>query len=563
MTDKRETPLPDAPISERRRLRTETFQETPAQAIRDTRTGRTARPDVSLKEAEKGREGGRRHGKNATFRTQGITVNWSAVAVIILIIIVLCVIGAFLYLNLTDNGQLILARLGKDTSSEALWTYGTELLDQGYIEQSITTYEKAWKQEPDKEDIYDKLLLLAEAYEAAGRAGDAESIFYTMYQDIDKKNVLAYKNIVRLMKAEGRNTEAAQFLSLAYENTGDVTFSRQRSEMLPAAPTANLGGGKYSTYKTLELTSAEGYDIYYLFGFGTLPEDGQLYTGPIELTEGYFALHAVCISSELMSDELSVNYTITLPNPSAPYPSLASDTYNSAKVKLRNTNDFDVTIYYTIDGTSPTANSPIYTGDPIELPGGKSIHLKAVCVDAYGKVSNELDVEYEILQSFKRYFNESDEFSGFSIMSTTRDAFVRKYGNPIEETEIEDSAIPDLCMKLSYSWGEARFYSSEKGFILYHVETTGSMMTAPRSTKVGMTVREITEKFRDLGQKENQDGSRSLYHDDKQGTGMIYITDENSCRIEYVYFRNDDSQVTLCYYADNDRVNRISIRCAY
>ena len=546
-------PAPDAPLSERRRLRADEGIETRyvpgAAGNREPGT-------------EKNADGGRKKKKKPA-RVKRHLINWSLVAVVLLGMLLVAAAGAFLYLNLTDNGQLILARFGKDARSSALWRYGTELLDQGYIEDSIATYEKAWHQEPDQEDLYDRLQLLAEAYEAAGRPDEAERVFVTMYQDIDKKDSLAYKNIIRLMRSQDRLVEAASFMKTAYENTGDSYFNRERNEMLPTAPTANLGGGKYSTYKTLELESADGFDIYYLFGFGTLPEDGTLYTGPIELKEGYHALHAVCVSSQLVSDELSVNYTITLPNPVAPYPSLASDTYNSARVKLKNLNDFDVTIYYTLDSTSPTANSPIYTGEPIVIPGGRSIHLKAVCVDGFGKVSNELDVEYEILQRFEYYFRNGDEFSGFTIMTTTRDAFIRKYGQPIEETEVEDNAIPDLCVRLSYSWGEARFYSSEKGYILYYVETTSPSMTAPRSTKVGMTMEDVTVKFRDLGQPNNQDGSRSLYHDDKSGTGMIYKTDEDNYRVEYVYFREDDARVVLCYYVDNGKVNRISIKCTY
>ena len=552
-------PAPDGPVSERRRLRADEGIETRYVPGAGERQAPKKEEETEEKKGRTGR-GGK---KKTTYKVHRFMINWSKVAVVLAGIMVLAVAAAFLYVNLTDNGQLILARMGKEAKSSALWAWGTEQLDQGYIEESIATYEKAWHQEPDQEELYDRLQLLAEAYEAAGRPNEAEEVFRYMYQDLDKKNSLAYKNIVRLMLAQDRLVEAAAFLKTAYENTGDSYFNRERNELLPTSPTANLGGGKYSSYKTLELASAEGFDIYYLFGFGTLPEDGTLYTGPIELKEGYHALHAVCVSSQLVSDELSVNYTVTLPNPVAPYPSLASDTYNSAKVKLRNLNDFDVTIYYTLDGTSPTANSPIYTGEPIVIPGGRSIHLKAVCVDGFGKVSNELDVEYEILQPFRHYFNTGDEFSGFTIMKTTRDAFTRKYGQPIEETEVDDNAIPGLCIRLSYSWGEARFYSSEKGYILYYVETTSPSMPAPRSTKVGMSMTDVLAQYRDLGQPDNQDGSRSLYHDDADGTGMVYKTDENSYRIEYVDFRDDGGNMVLSYYVDNGKVTRISIKCTY
>ncbi|MBO2516844.1 MAG: hypothetical protein CW338_06130, partial [Clostridiales bacterium] len=293
-------------------------------------------------------------------------------------------------------------------------------------------------------------------------------------------------------------------------------------------------------------------------------EDGQLYLGPITLSEGYWGLRAVCVSSELVSDELSVNYTVTLPAPQAPYFNLASNTYNTASVKIKNLNDFPVTIYYTIDGTSPTANSPIYDGTPIVLPRGKQVHLKAVCVDANGKVSNERDVEYEILKGdFKYYFREGDSFSGFTLMETKRDNFVKKYPGFTSDEKIDDSAIPDQCYELTYSWGCARFFSSENGFTLYYVETSSSDMVGPRSTKVGMSKENVLKAFRDMGQARNQDGSRSIYYDDSVGYARETPTVDGKSQINYVYYRNDDATVTLSYFLENDTVVKISILCSY
>lgn len=496
-------------------------------------------------------------------RTRRSSINWAKIALYLFIAFILIVITGWVLLQTTLQGQLILARLGRETSAEALWIYGKELMDEGYIEKSIATYEKAYKQDPNIENLYEYLKELALAYEAAGRDGDAETIFTKMCE-LDPKNSYAYEKIVNLMIKQDRKPAAAELLEKAYKNTGKTAFNTQRSELLPITPTASLGGGKYSSAKTLELESPEGYKIIYLFGQGNLPEDGTEYLGPITLGEGYWALKAVCVSSELVSDELNVNYTITLPAPQAPYFNLASNTYNSAAVKIRNLNDFPVTIYYTIDGTTPTANSPIYDGTPIVLPRGRSVHLKAVCVDASGKVSNERDVEYEILGGeLKKYFREDDSFSGFTLMNTKRDAFEKKYGSR-EAVEIEDGAIRDKCISVTYDWGSARFYSSEKGYTLYYVETTSSSMVGPRSTKVGMSRESVLNAFRDMGQAKNQDGSRSIYYDNLEGcyASETAVRDGKS-RIDYSYERDDDATVTLSYELENNTVVKISILCSY
>lgn len=114
-----------------------------------------------------------------------------------------------------------------------------------------------------------------------------------------------------------------------------------------------------------------------------------------------------------------------------------------------------------------------------------------------------------------------------------------------------------------YSWGEARFFSSEKGFTLYYFESTSSSMQGPRNTKVGMTVEQVTSAFRDMGQKNNQDGSRSLYHDSSTGTGMITSPVDGKVQVEYIYYRDDGSRMILTYFAENNVVNKVSIGCTY
>ncbi len=547
----------DAALAERRRRRYE------ADAGRPTaRRGVPERP---------GKDGKPASARVKTRRYRRRSVNWALLATVMIFLVVCAAAGAYVYLKTTEDGQLILARLGREADAGALWTYGGELLEQGYIERSIETYERAYEMAPDREDIYAKLQLLAEAYEANGQTDRAEEIFVKLYTDIDQTNPLAYNEVVRLMTAQGRMLELADFLKFAYEKTGQGIFRRQREQMLPKTPTVSVSAGRYemttdtdNPTKEVELLSAEGYDIYYLFGEGDLPEDGTLYEAPIRLGEGLHVLRAVAVSSELISEEMEVRYIISLPTPMAPKASLAPGTYEKQqRVWLRYGGSDPVTIYYTIDGQDPNANSPIYTGDPIYLPGGSRVRVKAVAVNKYGKVSNIMEVLYKINISFKRFFNENDEFSTFSIMSTTRDAFVKRYGEPLEETEIEDDAVPESCIKLGYTWGEARFYITEKGYILYYVSTSSAGMLGPRKTKIGMAETALVGLFRDMGQLPYQNGDRSLYWDENEGYGLLNRIDDVSNRIDYAYYRKDGSTVTASFYTENGSVVRITIGCSF
>ena len=118
------------------------------------------------------------------------------------------------------------------------------------------------------------------------------------------------------------------------------------------------------------------------------------------------------------------------------------------------------------------------------------------------------------------------------------------------------------CLRAVYTWGEARFWMSEKGYVLYAVTTSSSSMTGPRGTKVGMSETDVTEQFRDMGQPHDQNGDRSLYYNEKEGKrGKLYFVDEKHSRIDYVYTRADQAIVTLRYELENGRVVKMTIRC--
>ena len=525
------------------------------------------------------KEGGRRSGRRTVPSSHRLMINWAMIATVLLVLALFGAAGGYVYLKTTDAGQLILARLGREANAEALWALGTEYLDQGYIDRAITSYETAFAQEPEREDIYNKLLLLGEAYEAGGYYKKAEDLYISLYTDHDPANPAAYRLLANLLNTQGRTMELADFLKLAYDKTGDASFSRQRAEMIPTTPTISLDAGKHQLdqskdehFKTVELMSSEGYDIYYVLRSDEnsppkiddlmLPEEGIKYTQPILLGKGFHALRAVALSSDLVSDEMSVNYTITSPVPLAPRLSLAPGTYETKqRVWIRYLGDDadTVTIYYTIDGQSPKRDSsPIYTGDPITLPGGR-VHVKAIAINSYDMISNEMDVELKINIPFKHYFNSSDSYGNFTLLTTSRDAFVRSYGTPVTEEEIVDPIAP-RCLELTYPWGYARFMASASGYVIYAFETTSSSYTGPRSTKIGMSEQDITDKFRDMGQAPNQNGDRSIYWDEAAGSAKIYKVDDENSRIEYIYNTDDNASVVLTYYLKNNSVVRVSVR---
>ena len=493
-----------------------------------------------------------------------LNVNWAMLFTVLFALLIVAAVGGFVYLRLTSGGQRIMARMGYEADATAMWEIGAEYMDHGYVERAILIEEEAYAKDPEREDIYDRLLQLCEAYEAAERPEDAERLYVKLYSEVDKTNPVAYQNILRLMRDQGRTMEAAEFLKIAYANTNLSAFETERLEMIPASPTISekAPAGRHKRDQYVELISPEGNDIYYVIGdTGLLPEDGTLYTSPIHLGEGGWTIRAVCVSTELVSDELSAKYVITYPSPDAPKASLAPGTYNQRqRLRLRNVGtDKNVTFYYTIDGTPPTINSPIYNPDEgILLPGGL-ITVKAVAVNSYGKVSNVMSVELKINNvPFKMYYRVTDTIAGSQLMKTNLNQFKARYGQPIKEEPITDTAIQGTCSRLIYSWGEARFYVDKTGTLLYYIDTNASM-DLPRGTKIGMKEAEITAQFQDLGQAANQDGSRSLYYNSNEGCyGRINLLSNGQKRIDYIHVDSSvNATITLSYYLDDGVCSRV------
>lgn len=511
-------------------------------------------------------------------------VNVALLLAVILCMVMVSVVALFIVAIQTTPGHLFLMNavqgdeekeaqvvvmIGEEAAAKSLWKIGTDQIDQGYIDRSIETYQRAYELYPDIENEYDCLLLLAEAYEAAGRMSDAEGVYHLLYTEVDSTNALAYRYAITIMMDQERLFEATDLMKLAYEKTGEMSFKSQRDQLVPKSPTATLSAGQYKIDQVTELESSQGYDIYYLINDATseLPENGILYTEPIQLPEGSYNIRAVCVSSALISDEVSIKYTITLPSPSAPKARLAPGEYDrqqrvylyalDEEGKQSTLEKEGLTVYYTIDGTMPNSDSPIYTNEGILLPGGR-VKLRAVAVNGHGKVSNELVMEYRINVAYKKFFRDTDDqFKGFSVGTTTYEQFKKLYGAGQAE-EINDQSVSNgKAIKVTYDWGEACFVRDSE--VLYSINTDHASMFGPRNTKIGMSLDEVTALFRDMGQVANAKGNRSLYYDEYAGTGKYWKEEDGLARVEYTYLREDGGTTTLTYRFRNDSVIGISM----
>lgn len=517
-------------------------------------------------------------------------VNWVHVAIAAVVLMIVGVCGTYLYLTRTAHGQLIMARMGYDATAEALWQVGEERLDTGDIDGAIEYFLLAREKDGEDNVHVTGLMSLGSAYEAAGRMEDAEALYTEILTDIVPSAPEAYRAKIRMLQAQDRAPEAAELMLLAAEQTGLKTFDQQREDLLPKPPTVNLMGGYYNQKQNLVLTSLEGYDVYYTFDEeAVLPDEGTLYTAPVALdSEGEWPLRAVAVSNKLVSDPLKATYQIYMPTPLQPNVSLAPNTYQQSqrvrlspgslteeeleknpgyKKSLEDSVAQDLTIYYTIDGSMPDGDSPIWDGTPIKLPA-RRITIRAVAVNGYNKPSNIKEVTYKIMAEPwpEEPYQMSDAIAGLKLNSTSREAFVREYGEPKRTEDVTYEGVDGTAQRCYYDWGYATMMRLKSGWVLADLYFTGAPFTGPRGTALGNTEAQVTKKFKDMGQVESPSGNRGLYADSEGGMdrGKIYKQEDGTKIIRYQtstgdghgweleYFLNTDGIVTAIYWSYMD-----------
>lgn len=488
-------------------------------------------------------------------------VNWAHVAIAAFVLLVAGVITFALVLRNTAWGQVQLARWGKDASAAAMWQVGDECFQRGEVDRAIGYFTTAREKNLEaREPNPDGLLMLGEAYEAKGELLLAEEVYAYIYTEVEPAKTEAYTAQVRVLRELGRDAEAAVLLQTAYEKTRSLSFRTARDEILPSIPTVDVAEDYYTDDLDVRLRQQEEYSVYYTLNpLAILPQDGILYEGPIHLGEGEHELRAVAVYGDLVSDPMKATYQIYYPSPLQPEANLAPGTYESARKNVRlwkkelskeeleknpgyaatleDERAQTVTIYYTIDGSIPDADSPIFReGEPIVMDTNGYMTLRAVAVNGYGKQGNlkEVEIKLNLRTRTPGVYCTEDVIGSLRLGSTTQESFLRTYG---EGQKKENTVLPGVageCVRYTYPWGTATFLKSKAGWHLAELYMTTNEFSLPRSTSIGMTETEITGKFKDYGQVTSPSGNRGLYRDIKNSDwGKIWVQEDGGKIIRY------------------------------
>jgi N-acetylneuraminic acid mutarotase len=145
-----------------------------------------------------------------------------------------------------------------------------------------------------------------------------------------------------------------------------------------ATPVFSPVSGSYTSHQTIAITDATpGAAIYYTTDGITMPTTSSTqYTGPITVGATQTIQVVAVAANYLNSAVASANYTINLPQVTTPTFSLISGTYTSPQTITISDATAGATIYYTTDGSTPTASSAVYIG-PITVSSTETLEAIA------------------------------------------------------------------------------------------------------------------------------------------------------------------------------------------
>lgn len=187
----------------------------------------------------------------------------------------------------------------------------------------------------------------------------------------------------------GENTtiNAAAF-ALGYDSTSPTATADYTIEVPQAyPPTFSIAPGTYNSWQLLDLSdAAPNATIHYTIDGSTPTNSSPVYSKAITVQEDPTVVKAFAIAPGFTAGPVaSATYDIVLPGAAAPTFSPKPGTYaGSVSVTMSDTTPGEE-IHYTLDGSTPTAYSPLYQG-PVTLTQSATVKAISTAYDYWKSV---------------------------------------------------------------------------------------------------------------------------------------------------------------------------------
>lgn len=160
-----------------------------------------------------------------------------------------------------------------------------------------------------------------------------------------------------------------------------------------AAPVITPNGGTFAASQSVQLSTATATaSIYYTLDGSTPTPASTLYSGPITISADTTLKAIASATGYVQSGVTSAIFTFSNQTPPPKF-SPAGGTYQTAQQVTISDTDANVKIYYTTDGSTPSASSLLYSS-PIQVATSKTV--KAIAIDSSLENSNVVSAAYVI-----------------------------------------------------------------------------------------------------------------------------------------------------------------------
>jgi hypothetical protein len=189
---------------------------------------------------------------------------------------------------------------------------------------------------------------------------------------------------------------------------GEVdVYGLLNGEPTAASPVISPDGGSFSTSQTVTLSSATpSASIFYTLDGSTPTPASTENTGPLTISTDTTIKAIASAPGYLQSSLSSAVFTFTTQTPAVTF-TPAGGIYSSAQTVKLSDSDSNAKIYYTTNGTTPSASSTLYT-TPVSVTVSETI--KAIAVDPALTNSNVTSAAY-VIQSGGTTINFGSGFS--------------------------------------------------------------------------------------------------------------------------------------------------------
>jgi hypothetical protein len=201
-------------------------------------------------------------------------------------------------------------------------------------------------------------------------------IYYTTDGSTPTTSSTLYKSPLSVSASETLNAVA---VATGYASSA-VATANYTINLTVDAPTFAPAAGTFTTIQKVTLAdTTTGATIYYTTDGSTPTTSSTPYTAAIQVL-GSETINAIgALSGYANSSVASATYTLNLPPTATPTISLGSGSYTVSQPVTISDTTTGAVIYYTTDGTTPTAGSSVYS-QPLTLSATETLKTIAVAV---------------------------------------------------------------------------------------------------------------------------------------------------------------------------------------